>query len=64
MSARGGSRKDGPLLEGPTQATDLLGRLLADGLITRTASGDYHLRSYGRDALVALRLIDHQESKP
>lgn len=66
MSARGGSRKDGPLLEGPAPkdgAEALLGRLLADDLITRDRHGNYSLRSYGRDALLALRLIDHQQTK-
>lgn len=41
-------------------ARELLGRMKADGLITQRRDGSYALRSYGRDALLALSAIHLQ----
>jgi hypothetical protein len=60
---QGGSRKDSPLAgrADTTEAEELLGRLKADGMLTQTADGRYHLRTYGRQALTALSLIMLEE---
>jgi hypothetical protein len=43
------------------EAPVLLSQLKRDGLVTQRKDGTYHLRSYGRAALIALATIAAQE---
>jgi len=63
MSARGGSRMDGPLLEGPSygaevdEAIQLLGWMKAEGLVTQDGAGKIKLRTKGRELRGVLNTI-------
>jgi hypothetical protein len=43
------------------EAPVLLAQMKRDGLVTQRKDGSYHLRSYGRAALIALATIAAQE---
>lgn len=69
MSARGGSRMDGPLLEGPsnetTEAQELLRWMKVEGLVTQDGAGYAKLRTKGQQVLAALQTIEQIErSRP
>jgi hypothetical protein len=63
---KGGSRKDGPLLEGPpepeqAEARAMIRWLLEEGLATRDKHGNTRLRSRGKAVLMSLTIIDGQD---